>query len=236
MFNAENFAGTRCKGIVRSGAEPDGSGMVGVQASSNQSKALAAARGGARANQPRCVRLLGNHGRDARWRRRSFKVPPHLGALLDVDLEHYCSPSGSDTVRGGLRRAPWRAHGLRATSKLSRAEMRRRHADLNGDAPLPLVRLNFSTPLRAIIKFLPRKIPDALRRYYLSPSQKRVKVGDLRDRRHLLQEARCPRNPQRSRRLGAGVLIHQSSDSSRFQPASYHIRVASHLVALVSTT
>ena len=60
---SEGQGGGSAQGLNRMGA-----GIGGDQASWNRSKALAAARGGARAGKPRCVRILVITG-DARWRR-----------------------------------------------------------------------------------------------------------------------------------------------------------------------
>ena len=64
-----------------------GAGIGRDQASWNRSKALAAARGGARAGKPRWVSILTMTG-GSTMAAMILKEPPAVGALLNIDLEY----------------------------------------------------------------------------------------------------------------------------------------------------
>jgi hypothetical protein len=65
-------------GLSAQGLNRMGSGSVGDQGSWNRSKARAGARGGARADQPRCVRILAITGGSS-MAAMIVKGPPHWG-------------------------------------------------------------------------------------------------------------------------------------------------------------
>jgi hypothetical protein len=83
-------------------------GSVRDQASSNQSKALAAARGGAPADQPRWARILAITAGSS-MAVMIVKGPPDLAAVFHIDLEHSFEQPGR---KGAPHRGPLRGIGV----------------------------------------------------------------------------------------------------------------------------
>ena len=118
------------RGRVGSGAEPElqgcsafkryrmnrmGAGIGRDQASWNRSKALAAARGGARAGKPRCVRILVITG-GCSMAAMIFKVPPQCGqcsiSISNTRLSSRAQLMGAGAAGGGS--SAWSAEGVLA--------------------------------------------------------------------------------------------------------------------------
>ena len=102
---------------------------MGDQASSNRSKALAAARGGARAAKPRWVRIL-VVTEGCSMAAMNFKVPPHWEqcsiSISNTRLSSRAQLMGAGAAGGGT--SAWSAEGVLTltgtteASYLSRAE------------------------------------------------------------------------------------------------------------------